>query len=147
MLVNTLVHSTRSPQLGQTSHIIRNQNMSTTALKVNKKLNAKAHLDFVLKLGHMLHMSHYINIHGKSFPRSKRKKSFYAFLLGSREDIGSLKSVRSAIGTKDLVLLALPLGLVDGIDPVLDFHDDAAVLGDKTAAALGALGRLDGKST
>lgn len=30
----------------------------------------------------------------------------------------------------DVLVHAAPLGMVDGVDPVLDLHDDAAVLGD-----------------
>lgn len=46
------------------------------------------------------------------------------------EHIASLKHVRVAPGAEDLLALALPLGVVDGVDPVLDLHDEAAVLGD-----------------
>lgn len=44
------------------------------------------------------------------------------------EDVAGLEDVRVAAGAEDLLALALPLGVVDGVDPVLDLHDQAAVL-------------------
>jgi hypothetical protein len=44
-----------------------------------------------------------------------------------------------------VLLLALPFGLVNGIDPVLDLHDDAAILLDNARATLKALCGLDRK--
>lgn len=46
------------------------------------------------------------------------------------EDVAGLEDVGVASGAEDLLGLALPLGVVDGVDPVLDLHDEAAVLGD-----------------
>lgn len=64
-------------------------------------------------------------------------------LLLSGEDVVSLESVGAGVGTKDLLLLALPLGLIDGIDPVLDLHDDTTVLLHVAGKTLRTLGRLD----
>lgn len=51
-------------------------------------------------------------------------------LVVEREVVRRLEDIRRIARTKDVALLALPLGLVDGIDPVLDLHDDAAILLD-----------------
>ena len=63
----------------------------------------------------------------------------------SGEDVVSLEGVGRVVGTEDLPGIALPLRLVDGIDVVLDLHDDAAVLLNSAAAALKTLSRLNGK--
>lgn len=62
------------------------------------------------------------------------------------EDVAGLKDVGVAAGAEDLLGLALPLGVVDGVDPVLDLHDDAAVLGDgarEIRVVVQALARLE----
>lgn len=61
------------------------------------------------------------------------------------ENVLRLEDVRVVTGAEDLLLLALPLGVVDGVNPVLDLHDDAAVLLDDARAALVPLGGLDGE--
>jgi hypothetical protein len=63
----------------------------------------------------------------------------------SREDIRCLQRVGRVIRTKDLLLLALPFRLVDGVDPVLNLHDDASVLLHDAGTSLVSLCRLDGK--
>jgi hypothetical protein len=68
-------------------------------------------------------------------------------LLRGRKDVLGLERVSWAGRTKDLLLLAPPFGVVDGVDPVLNLHDDAAVLLDEATAALSTLGRLDREST
>ncbi len=68
-------------------------------------------------------------------------------LLSRREDILSLERVSWAGRAKDLLLLSPPFGVVDGVDVVLNLHDDATVLLDESTAALSTLGRLDRKST
>lgn len=68
-------------------------------------------------------------------------------LRQSREDVVGLQGVGWIIGAEDLLLLALPLGLVDGIDVVLDFHNNASVLLYHRRAAVNTLGRLDGQRT
>jgi hypothetical protein len=68
-------------------------------------------------------------------------------LLCGRKDVLSLERVSWARRTKDLLLLAPPFGVVDGVDPVLNLHDDAAVLLDEATAAFSTLGRLDREST
>lgn len=45
-----------------------------------------------------------------------------------REAVRSLKNIRRIARSKDVPLLALPLGLVDSINPVLNLHNNAAVL-------------------
>lgn len=62
------------------------------------------------------------------------------------EDVSSLQGVGWALWAKDLLSLALPFGVVDSCDPVLDFHDDTSKLGHKCGASSKTLGRLDGKS-
>lgn len=47
------------------------------------------------------------------------------------EPVARLQHVGVVTGPEDLLLATLPLGLVDGIDPVLDLHDQAPVLGDR----------------
>jgi hypothetical protein len=69
-----------------------------------------------------------------------RSTCLRTFLFRSREDIVGLESVGRAVGTKDLPALALPLWLVDRIDPILNFHDDASVLLHKCSATLDTLG-------
>jgi len=49
-------------------------------------------------------------------------------LVVEAEVVRSLEHVWPIARPEDVALLALPLGLVDGVDPVLDLHDDAAVL-------------------
>jgi hypothetical protein len=73
-----------------------------------------------------------------------RKSSIPLALIG-REDVRRLQSVSRVIRSEDVLLLALPFRVVDSIDPVLDLHDDAAVLFDDAGAALVALGGFDGK--
>lgn len=51
-------------------------------------------------------------------------------LIVEAEVIRGLEDVGVVARAEDLALVALPLGLVDGVDPVLDLHDDAAVLLD-----------------
>jgi hypothetical protein len=67
-------------------------------------------------------------------------------LLRCREDVVSLKVVGLGVRTKDLSAITLPLWLVDRIDPVLDLHDDAAVLLHERSASLYTLGGLEGES-
>jgi len=81
------------------------------------------------------------------YPRLRSFVTAVVNLLSSREHVLGLECVSSAGGTEDLLLLAPPFGVVDGIDPVLNLHDDAAVLGDVAAASLSTLGRLDRQST
>lgn len=52
------------------------------------------------------------------------------------EDVAGLEDVRVAAGAEDLLALALPLGVVDGVDPVLDLHDEAPVLRDRAREVL-----------
>lgn len=47
------------------------------------------------------------------------------------EPVTRLQHVGVVTGPEDLLLATLPLGLVDGVDPVLDLHDQAPVLGDR----------------
>ena len=63
------------------------------------------------------------------------------------EDVVSLKSVGRVVGTKYLPLLALPLRLIDGINIVLNLHDNAAVLLNSTTTAVKALSRLNRERT
>lgn len=70
-----------------------------------------------------------------------------AFCLVDRKDILRLQHVWLVARAEDLLLLTLPLWVVDGVDPVLDLHDEAAVLLDDAGTALVALGGLDGKHT
>lgn len=51
------------------------------------------------------------------------------------EVVRRLQDVRVAARSKDLLSVALPFGLVDTIDPIFDFQDDAAILVDYTRAA------------
>ena len=81
------------------------------------------------------------------YPRLRSFVAAVQNLLSGREHILGLERVSSAGGTKDLLLLAPPFGVVDGVNPVLNLHDDAAVLGDIAAASLSTLGRLDRQST
>jgi hypothetical protein len=69
----------------------------------------------------------------------------YEELGCGRKDVVGLQSIRWVVGAKNLPLLALPLGLVDGINVILDFHHDAPVLFDYSRATGNSLGRLDGK--
>jgi hypothetical protein len=48
------------------------------------------------------------------------------------ELVSSLKNIWVVTRAKDISLLPLPLRLVDGINPVLNLHDHAAVLLDNT---------------
>jgi len=68
-------------------------------------------------------------------------------LLRGREDIVGLQRVGRAVGTEYLPALALPLRLVDGVDPVLNLHHDATVLLNESTAAWDTLSRLDGLIT
>jgi hypothetical protein len=68
-------------------------------------------------------------------------------LLLGREDVVSLESVGGAVRAEDVPALALPLWVVDRIDPILDLHDDAAVLLHKRCATLNTLSLLDGECT
>jgi hypothetical protein len=70
----------------------------------------------------------------------------YLYLI-YRENVLRLKDVWVVSRAEDLLLLALPFGVVDGVDPVLDFHDEAAVFLNYTRAALVALSGLDGEGT
>ena len=63
------------------------------------------------------------------------------------EDVVSLKSVGRVVRTEDLLLLALPLRLIDGINVVLNLHDNAAVLLNSTTTAVQTLSGLNGKRT
>ena len=65
----------------------------------------------------------------------------------NREYIAGLQHIRLISRAKDLPLLALPLRLVDAINPVLNFEDEATVLLDDARAAIQTLGRLDGQGT
>lgn len=47
------------------------------------------------------------------------------------EDVAGLEDVGVAAGAEDLLVLAPPLGMVDGVDPVLDLHHQAAVFRDR----------------
>ena len=67
--------------------------------------------------------------------------------LVDRKDILGLENIRLIARTKDLLLLALPLGVVDAVDPVLDLQDDAAVLLNDAGATFVALGGLDGEGS
>lgn len=63
------------------------------------------------------------------------------------EPVTRLKHVGIRFGPVDLLVQTAPLGLVDGVDPVLDLHDDAAVLLDDTRAIsdiVQALGGFEG---
>jgi hypothetical protein len=63
------------------------------------------------------------------------------------EAVAGLQDIGVGVGTIDLAVEAAPLGLVDGIDPVFDLHDDAAVLLDDARAVgdvVQALGGLEG---
>lgn len=57
-----------------------------------------------------------------------------ALVLLQREAVSSLKHIRCITRAVDVALLALPLRLVDGINPVLNLHDNAAVLLDSARA-------------
>lgn len=81
------------------------------------------------------------------YPRLRSFVTTVRNLLSSREHVLGLERVSSAGGTEDLLLLAPPFGVVNGVNPVLNLHDDAAVLGDVATATLGTLGRLDRQST
>jgi hypothetical protein len=83
-------------------------------------------------------MSSYISSHAKQLLSTLRTT-----LLGCREDVVGLEGVGWAVGAKDLPALALPLWPIDRIDPVLDFHDDAAVLLHKLSTAFYTLSRLE----
>lgn len=55
--------------------------------------------------------------------------------LGSAVDaeaVAGLQHVRVTTRCEDLLIVTAPLGLVDGINVVLDLHDDAAVLSDSS---------------
>ncbi len=69
--------------------------------------------------------------------------SFGERLVFSGEYIISLKSIGRIVGTKDLSLLALPFGLVDSINVILDFHHDATILLNGTATAVKSLSGLN----
>lgn len=49
-----------------------------------------------------------------------------------RELVGRLKNIWVVTRAEDVSLLSLPFRLVDGIDPVLDLHNHAAILLDNT---------------
>lgn len=68
-------------------------------------------------------------------------------LLRGGEDILSLERVSWASGAENLPVFTHPFRVVDSVDPVLDLHDNAAVLGDQSTASLSALSRLDGNGT
>jgi hypothetical protein len=53
-------------------------------------------------------------------------------ILVHRELVSSLENVWVVSRTEDVSLLSLPLGLVDGINPVLNLHHHAAILLDNT---------------
>ena len=80
---------------------------------------------------------------------SSRRTRFYhaPHRLVDGKDVLCLEHVGFVARTEDLLLLALPLGVVDGVDPVLDLHDEAAVLFDDAGTALVTLGGLDGERT
>jgi hypothetical protein len=65
-------------------------------------------------------------------------------LLLSREDVVGLEGVGGAVRAEDIPALALPLWMVDRIDPILDLHHDAAVLLHKRLATLNTLSLFDG---
>lgn len=60
----------------------------------------------------------------------------------SRELVAGLQHVRVIARAEDLLLVALPLRLVDRIDPVLNFHDHTAVLFNNAWAAAVAMQTL-----
>ena len=64
-------------------------------------------------------------------------------LLGGREDVVSLKSVGRSVRAENLALLTLPLGLVDGINPVLNLHNETTILLNKARLTINTLGGLD----
>lgn len=68
-------------------------------------------------------------------------------LLARRKHVISLKRISSCVRSENLPLLTLPLGVINGIDPVLNFHDDATVLGYVLAATRVTLGGFDGDGT
>ena len=94
-------------------------------------------------------MSNYTILRGimSPYPRLRSVITAVRNLLSGREHVLGLERVSSAGGTEDLLLLAPPFGVVDSVNPVLNLHDDAAVLGDVAAASLSTLGRLDRQST
>jgi len=63
-------------------------------------------------------------------------------LVGLGEDILSLKVEGTSGGSEDLLLVPPPRGLIDGIDPVLNLHHNASILGHQSTTALCTLGRL-----
>jgi hypothetical protein len=71
-------------------------------------------------------------------------------LFVNGELVRCLQHIRIIARTEDLLLVALPLRLVNGIDPVLNLHDDAAVLLNNArslAVPEEALGVLQGESS
>lgn len=48
-----------------------------------------------------------------------------------RKDIASLEDIRITTRSKNLLILASPFRMIDAVDPVLHFHDDAAEFLDR----------------
>ena len=63
-------------------------------------------------------------------------KSCTARLLVNAEGVLGVQDVRTILGTPDLLAVTSPLRVVDSVNPILDLHDEAAVLGDGTGELL-----------
>lgn len=63
-----------------------------------------------------------------------------------REHISRLQNIGLIARAENLLVLPLPFRVIDSIDPVLHFQDDAAVLLHDAGTTLEALVGLDGKS-
>jgi len=95
-------------------------------------------LDFIIRTETRhkppLRANHLIPSGSDNIPLVSLRRSLVLLGLVQREAVSSLEHVRRIAGAEDVALLALPLGLVDGVDPVLDLHDNAAVLLNHTRA-------------
>lgn len=77
--------------------------------------------------------------------------NFYSLALRDQSLVGGklvngLQDIWVVARAEDLLLASLPLWLVDGVNPVLDFHDDTAIVSNGTGTAgivEEALGLLD----
>ena len=79
--------------------------------------------------------------HDLLLPSADNKNHLVASRVGGgnkgvvdRKGIGGLEHVRVVSRAKDVLLASLPLWLVDGVNPILDLHDQAAVLLHDTGA-------------
>lgn len=112
--------------------------MTVEASKTRTKYARNFGLHYSTKIRHKptLKASHPITLSWGSdkIPLVSLRRSLVLLGLVQREAVSSLEHIRRIAGAEDVALLALPLGLVDGVDPVLNLHDDAAVLLDDTRA-------------